>query len=261
METHYEQKNALIIDDAPVVLEILRKNLEEMGFAADNIFEANNGSAGLNLLHEKKVDLIISDWNMPKMDGLELIKTIKDYPNLANTPFIMVTSENEKEKVDDAFKAGVSQYIFKPFKPNYFKEKIIQTLEKNLYGAKQVMVVDDSMVIRHIIEKQLRQLGFGDFNFINAADGNQALAKLDEYKVDLIITDLHMPEMDGIELVREIRSNEKTELIPVLMVTSDFNADKMLEAYEAGVDEFMQKPFKVVELEEKIKTVFEDSRN
>lgn len=74
--------------------------------------------------------------------------------------------------------------------------------------------------------------------------------------MDLIITDLHMPDMDGIEFVKEVRENEKTDLIPVLMITSDYSPDKMLEAYEAGVDEFMQKPFKVVALEEKIKTLF-----
>ena len=75
-------------------------------------------------------------------------------------------------------------------------------------------------------------------------------------KVDLIITDLHMPDMDGIEFVREVRLSEKIDLIPVLMITSDYNTDKMLEAYDAGVDEFMQKPFTAVDLEEKIKVLF-----
>ena len=75
-------------------------------------------------------------------------------------------------------------------------------------------------------------------------------------KVDLIITDLHMPDMDGIEFVREVRLSEKIDLIPVLMITSDYNTDKMLEAYDAGVDEFMQKPFTEVDLEEKIKVLF-----
>ncbi len=193
---------------------------------------------------------------MPKMDGLELLRTIKVYPELATIPFIMITSESEKDKVDEAFKAGVNQYICKPFKPIYFKEKIQQTLGKNLYGSKQVMVVDDSPVIRKIVEKLLRMLGFGGFNFIGADNGVIALSLLDEKKVDLIITDLHMPDMDGIEFVREVRLSEKIDLIPVLMITSDYNTDKILEAYDAGVDEFMQKPFTAVDLEEKIKVLF-----
>ena len=247
----------MIIDDAVVVREVIRRYLLEMGFNNDGIFEAENGSKGLDLLQKEKIDLIISDWNMPQMSGLELLNMIKEYNILKNIPFIMVTSENEKEKVDEAFKAGVSQYIFKPFKPKHFKEKIQQTLEKNLYGAKQVMVVDDSMVIRKIIERQLRQLGFGDFNFINADNGRNALTCLEEQPIDLIITDLHMPEMDGIEFIQEVRNNDRTDYIPVLMVTSDYDPEKMLEAYQAGTDEFMQKPFKVVELEEKIKTLFD----
>ena len=72
------------------------------------------------MLRSGKIDLIISDWNMPKMDGLELLRTIKDYPELATIPFIMITSESEKDKVDEAFKASVNQYICKPFKPIYF---------------------------------------------------------------------------------------------------------------------------------------------
>lgn len=256
MDSEYKTKRVVVIDDAPVVREVIVKNLQKIGFETNNIFEAEDGLAGVNMLRAEKVDLIISDWNMPNMDGLELLRTIKDYPELASIPFIMITSESEKEKVDEAFKAGVNQYICKPFKPDYFKEKIQQTLGKNLYGAKQVMVVDDSPVIRHIVEKQLKMLGFGGFNFLGANHGIEALSILEESKADLIITDLHMPDMDGIEFVKEVRENEKTDLIPVLMITSDYSPDKMLEAYDAGVDEFMQKPFKVVDLEEKIKVLF-----
>lgn len=255
MDSEYKTKRVIVINDAPVVREVIAKNLHKIGFEEDNVFQASDGLEGINMLRAEQVDLIISDWNMPNMDGLELLKTIKGYPELASIPFIMITSESEKEKVDEAFKAGVNQYIFKPFKPDYFSEKIQQTLGKNLYGAKQVMVVDDSPVIRRIVEKQLKMLGFGGFNFLGAGNGVLALSLLEEKKVDLIITDLHMPDMDGIEFVREVRINEKTDLIPVLMITSDYNTNKMLEAYEAGVDEFMQKPFKVVALEEKIKTL------
>jgi len=255
LDSEYKTKRVIVIDDAPVVREVIAKNLHKIGFEEDNVFQASDGLEGINMLRAEQVDLIISDWNMPNMDGLELLKTIKGYPELASIPFIMITSESEKEKVDEAFKAGVNQYIFKPFKPDYFSEKIQQTLGKNLYGAKQVMVVDDSPVIRRIVEKQLKMLGFGGFNFLGAGNGVLALSLLEEKKVDLIITDLHMPDMNGIEFVREVRINEKTDLIPVLMITSDYNTNKMLEAYEAGVDEFMQKPFKVVALEEKIKTL------
>jgi CheY-like chemotaxis protein len=256
LDSEYKTKCVVVIDDASVVREVIVKNLQKIGFEENNIFQADDGLAGVNILRAEKIDLIISDWNMPKMDGLELLHTIKQYPELASIPFIMITSETEKDKVDEAFKAGVNQYICKPFKPDYFEEKIQQTLGKNLYGSKQVMVVDDSPVIRHIVEKQLKMLGFGGFNFVGANNGVEALSMLEENKIDLIITDLHMPDMDGIEFIHEVRENEKTDLIPVLMITSDYSPDKMLEAYEAGVDEFMQKPFKVVALEEKIKVLF-----
>ena len=257
MDSEYKTKRVVVIDDAPVVREVIRKHLSKIGFEQDNIFEAGDGLEGINLLRNEKVDLIISDWNMPKMDGLELLKTINSYPELVDIPFIMITSETDKEKVEEALKAGVNQYIFKPFKPDYFKQKIQQTLGRNLYGNKQVLIVDDSPVIRRIVERLLKILGFGGFNFLGADNGVLALPMLEEKKVDLIITDLHMHEMDGIEFVRELRENEKTDLIPVLMITSDYNTNIMLEAYEAGVDEFMQKPFKAVDLEEKIKVLLD----
>jgi CheY-like chemotaxis protein len=256
LDSEYKTKRVVVIDDSQVVREVIVRNLKKIGFEENNIFEAEDGLDGVNLLRSENVDLIISDWNMPKMDGLELLRMIKDYPELAAIPFIMITSESEKEKVEEAFKAGVNQYICKPFKSDYFEEKIQQTLGKDLYGSKQVMVVDDSPVIRKIVEKLLTMLGFGGFNFLGAENGIAALDILNEKKVDLIITDLHMHEMDGIEFVKEVRQNEKIDLIPVLMITSDYNTDKMLEAYDAGVDEFMQKPFKAVDLEEKIKVLF-----
>lgn len=77
-----------MINDSPVVREVIISNLKKIGFEENNIFEAEDGSGGVNLLRSEKIDLIISDWNMPKMDGLELLRTIKDYPELATIPFI-----------------------------------------------------------------------------------------------------------------------------------------------------------------------------
>lgn len=115
MSSEYITKKVVVIDDAPVVREVVIRNLEKMGFENKNIFEAVDGLAGVEILRSEHIDLIISDWNMPNMDGLELLQTIKGYPELADVPFIMITSETDKEKVDEAFKAGVNQYIFKTF--------------------------------------------------------------------------------------------------------------------------------------------------
>ncbi len=80
MDSEYKTKRVVVIDDSPVVREVIISNLKKIGFEEDNIFEAEDGSGGVNLLRSEKIDLIISDWNMPKMDGLELLRTIKDYP-------------------------------------------------------------------------------------------------------------------------------------------------------------------------------------
>ena len=76
-----------MIDDSQVVREVIISNLKKIGFEEDNIFEAEDGSGGVNLLRSGKIDLIISDWNMPKMDGLELLRTIKRLPGISNHSF------------------------------------------------------------------------------------------------------------------------------------------------------------------------------
>lgn len=96
--------------------------LKQLGF--DNIVEAGDGSAALDILKKEKVDLIVCDWNVPKMTGLELLKVVRADDNLKGIPFIMVTAEDQKDNVIEAVKACVSKYIVKPFTPETFGGKL-----------------------------------------------------------------------------------------------------------------------------------------
>ena len=88
--------------------------------------EAENGSSALDELKKEKVGLIVSDWNMPKMTGLDLLKAVRGDERLKSIPFIMVTAEGQKENVIEAVKAGVSNYVVKPFTPETFGEKLMK---------------------------------------------------------------------------------------------------------------------------------------
>jgi len=124
LDSEYKTKRVVVIDDSPVVREVIISNLKKIGFEEDNIFEAEDGSGGVNLLRSGKIDLIISDWNMPKMSGLELLKNIRNDENLKDTPVLMVTAEALKENIIEAVKAGVSNYIIKPFTAETMQEKL-----------------------------------------------------------------------------------------------------------------------------------------
>ena len=118
----YEGKKVLVVDDSAVMRQIIKKNLKELGFG--ELLEAENGAAGLKKAGEEPVDLIVSDWNMPNMTGLEFLKAVRADADLKGIAFIMVTSESDKEKIMEAVKAGVNQYIVKPFNAIQLEEKI-----------------------------------------------------------------------------------------------------------------------------------------
>jgi two-component system, chemotaxis family, chemotaxis protein CheY len=118
----YEGKKVLVVDDSAVMRQIIKKNLKELGFT--ELSEAEDGAAGLKKAGEEPVDLIVSDWNMPNMTGLEFLKAVRADAGIKGTAFIMVTSEADKEKIMEAVQAGVNQYIVKPFNAMQLEEKI-----------------------------------------------------------------------------------------------------------------------------------------
>jgi two-component system, chemotaxis family, chemotaxis protein CheY len=118
----------LVVDDFATMRRIVKGVLKQLGFS--DIIEAENGSSALDELKKEKVGLIVSDWNMPKMTGLELLKAVKEDEKLKSIPFIMVTAEGQKENVLEAVKAGVSNYIVKPFTPETFNEKLQKVFGK-----------------------------------------------------------------------------------------------------------------------------------
>lgn len=114
--------NILIVDDYKTMLRIIRNLLKQLGF--NNVDEATDGSMALQKLRDKDYGLVISDWNMEPMTGYDLLKEVRADPNLATTPFIMITAESKTENVIAAKKAGVNNYIVKPFNAATLKSKI-----------------------------------------------------------------------------------------------------------------------------------------
>ncbi len=112
----------LVVDDFATMRRIVKNILVQLGYK--NIIEADDGTTALDILKKEKIDLIISDWNMPKMTGLDLLKTVRADGALAATPFIMVTAEAQQDNIIAAVKAKVSQYIVKPFTADTLAEKI-----------------------------------------------------------------------------------------------------------------------------------------
>lgn len=116
--------NVLVIDDSTVMRRIHVNLLKEIGISDNNIYEAGNGEEALKICIEHDISLFLLDWNMPKLNGLNFTKEIRQIDHYKKTPIIMVTSEAAKYHVVEAIKAGVTNYVIKPIKSEVLVEKI-----------------------------------------------------------------------------------------------------------------------------------------
>jgi two-component system chemotaxis response regulator CheY len=114
--------NVLIVDDSSTMRKIISRSLRQAGLPIDDIYEAGDGIEGLSALNGKKVDLILSDINMPNMDGLEFIKQVRANGN--NVPIVMITTEGGEDIIKEAISSGASASIKKPFTPDQLNEKL-----------------------------------------------------------------------------------------------------------------------------------------
>ncbi len=124
----------LVVDDFSTMRRIVKNLLKQLGYV--NIDEAEDGAQAYEKVKNGDYGFVVSDWNMPNMDGLDLVKSVRANPDIKDLPILMVTAEAEKDKVIAAIQAGVSNYIVKPFTGDTLKEKMDKIIEKIDAGAK-----------------------------------------------------------------------------------------------------------------------------
>ena len=117
----------LVVDDFSTMRRIVKNLLQELGYA--NVQEADDGSTALPMLKTGNFDFVITDWNMPQLPGLELLKAVRADPNLTHLPVLMVTAEAKREQIVEAAQAGVSGYVIKPFTAQILGEKLAKILQ------------------------------------------------------------------------------------------------------------------------------------
>ena len=233
---------ALIAEDARVdrrlLVGILRHHLD-----FEEIIEAKDGAEALEWVRNEQFQLILLDWNMPKMQGIDVLRKIRD--ENVNTPVIMVTGEKDRASVVEAFDAGANNYIVKPFGASTVAAKIKNTLRgvsrnSQRPTAKRALVVDASAVMRKVLAGMLdRACHFREI--VQAEDGLEALRVAKSGDFDLILLDWNMPKMLGIDTLKAIRKYDAET--PVIMVTNEKEEARVVEALEAGANNYVVKPF------------------
>lgn len=131
-------KVILVIDDQNSMRSVVKSYFRDFGF--ERVKTAIDGQDGLNFLMQHPVDIVICDWQMPKISGIELLKLLRASEESATLPFLMMTSTSDVNAVKDAMQSGVSDYMIKPFKPSQLGFKVIQLLSKSTHKAKRLPV-------------------------------------------------------------------------------------------------------------------------
>src|SRR6185295_1616108 len=126
------ESDVLVVDDSAAIRKILQRVLRQTGMAIRTIYEAGDGQDALETLKAQAVDLVLTDINMPKMDGIQLLGTIKSSPQWRHIPVVMITTEGGETKVGEAVRLGAAGYVRKPFTADQIKEKLAGILEPAL---------------------------------------------------------------------------------------------------------------------------------
>jgi two-component system chemotaxis response regulator CheY len=125
-----EGLRTLIVDDSSVMRKIVARALQQGGVSSGEILEAGNGAEALDILRNQRVDLVLSDINMPVMDGLEFVRQLQSVENAKGTPVVMITTEGSESHVMQAISCGARGYIRKPFTPDQMKQHVLPLLQK-----------------------------------------------------------------------------------------------------------------------------------
>jgi CheY-like chemotaxis protein len=264
----------LVVDDQATMREIIVQQLKFLGFT--DIHTAGNGEEALKLLDSQPFQLVLSDWSMPTMSGLDLLKQVRQRAALQSLPFVLITAEILRERVEQAIQAGVDNFLLKPFTPNVFAEKVHDTLNgpagrspagaaprpsgpataEPANGLPTVLVVDDTpnnlSLARGLLQDSCRVKV--------ATSGAKALELCAAAAPDLILLDIMMPEMDGFEVCRRLKANPLTAHIPVIFLTALDDAVKIVAGLELGAVDYVAKPFEPAVLQARVATALRVAR-
>ena len=233
----------LIVDDSPTIRFGLKRDLAQLGAV---VTEASDGHEGLNIVNSEDFDLIITDIEMPRMDGFTFCSKLKSHQTKKSIPVIILSSKEKEEDIELGFKVGASSYIIKSHAKSDLRARVKEILDKNsLLKGRTVLVVDDSPSIRNLIEKALTGAGF---NVISAENGQRALELLVKYTPDMILSDLHMPELDGFGLCKTVHADRNLAQIPFIIMSSDGDRATMRRLLQYGASAYLVKPFNIDQL-------------
>lgn len=270
----------LIVDDYMLIRTSVRSILAELGYA--NTFQADNGKTAQDMMRKEPIAVVICDWNMPLMNGLELLAWMRGDERYAKVPFMLLTAETNRELVRSALGAGVTAYLVKPFTFQSFVNKFQLMVgtgdgERSAgqaqafpYARPPERVKTDARPVRPAgtkviglnapLDERLRQSTVlivddtpnnieviggvlkGDYAIKVAISGKKALEIAASTQIDIILLDIMMPVMDGFEVCRQLKANPATADIPVIFLSAKSAVADVVTGFQFGAVDYVAKP-------------------
>ena len=231
-ERRTKLSTVLVIDDDPSVRDLLQRFLSRSGFRTES---AEDGMSGLHAARNLRPDVIILDIMMPRMDGWAVISALKEDPDLADIPVIMLSMADDRTR---GYALGATSYLTKPIDWEALDSVVKRAVRDCVNGASPVLVVDDNAEIREQICRTLTKHGW---SVIEAANGNEALNRIAKGRPVLILLDLTMPDMDGFTFIAKLNENESWRDIPIIVLTASDLSNRDRERLQGSVRNILQK--------------------
>jgi two-component system sensor histidine kinase/response regulator len=275
----------LVVDDFEAMCKVTVNQLRQVG--VERVVTAKNGAEALRHLQTQRFDIVLSDWNMPVMTGIELLKAMRADPQLSALPFVLITAEAERGKVEEAVTHGVTSMLLKPYTP----QQLITRVEKALLWTPRkpvaqamaevaqaavpapsppapnkageaeepavakdprptVLVVDDTPDNLVLLSSLFRD----EYRVRLAQTGAKALQFVtSDSPPDLVLLDVMMPGIDGFEVARRMREHPSSQSIPIIFITTLSTADARLQGLDLGAVDFITKPVDPITLKPRVR--------
>lgn len=234
------KKVIVLIEDEEVTVNLLTNKFKMAGY---EVKAALDGVAGLDLIRAVKPDLVLLDMMLPRLNGFGVLEKLAEEKILPDLPIIIISNSGQPVEIDRALKLGVRDYLIKVnFDPNEVVTKaklLLGSEEQKCYASKKnkrnvlmrVLLVEDDVFLADLLERKFTQ---SHIKIFLATDADQARSVLSSNQVDAILLDIILPGSDGITLLKELKANEKTKNIPVIILSNLGQQEEMRRGLEAG---------------------------
>ena len=244
------RKSVLIVDDDPMARRLAEFVLTKDGYG---VLSAESGEACIDILKKgSSVDLVLLDIEMPSMNGVDTLEKIRADKSIAETKVIFLTASDLSQFEDVSKRLGVLDFISKPLYGPEILERIKKIFAKEEASAKDtVLVIDDDRMNLKFAEHMLSTV----YSVVTAQSYREALDYLSKELPSMVLLDVHMPEMNGFELLAEIRKIKSCEDLPVIFLTADSDRETEVRVFQEGALDYIQKPFVPEVVLERIKRI------